>query len=161
MFWPQCVSQVEVQRRPWLYDDEDGRQVGGFVKDFDNISFLTVKVNLHLNQLTFSDPVMSSLCLWWGQGSAAAHLFLMMIFNSCRVLVTWFHQINQLLPSPCSPDSSRNNPTDLWRVTWPLTSHLLPYFHLFWFFSLTASQSAQLCPVLPGNQIIVAGNPTF
>uniref|UniRef100_A0A4W6FIT7 Carboxypeptidase n=1 Tax=Lates calcarifer TaxID=8187 RepID=A0A4W6FIT7_LATCA len=30
-----------------------------------------------------------------------------------RVQVTWFHQINQSLPSPCSPDSSRNNPTDL------------------------------------------------
>ena len=40
-----CVFQVEVQRRPWLYDDDDGRQVGGFVKEFDNIAFLTVKVN--------------------------------------------------------------------------------------------------------------------
>ncbi|KAI3369587.1 hypothetical protein L3Q82_024497, partial [Scortum barcoo] len=36
-------QQVEVQRRPWLYDDEGGRQVGGFVKEFDNIAFLTVK----------------------------------------------------------------------------------------------------------------------
>lgn len=40
-----CVFQVEVQRRPWLYDDDDGRQVGGFVKEFDNIAFLTVKVS--------------------------------------------------------------------------------------------------------------------
>lgn len=39
------VSQVQVQRRPWLYDDEDGRQVGGFVKEFDHIAFLTIKVN--------------------------------------------------------------------------------------------------------------------
>lgn len=39
------LSQVEVQRRPWLYNDDDSRQVGGFVKEFDNIAFLTVKVN--------------------------------------------------------------------------------------------------------------------
>ncbi|XP_051249761.1 lysosomal protective protein isoform X1 [Dicentrarchus labrax] len=41
-------QQVEVQRRPWLYDDEDGRQVGGFVKEFDNIAFLTVKGSGHM-----------------------------------------------------------------------------------------------------------------
>lgn len=45
---------MEVQRRPWFYDDEYGRQVGGFVKEFDNISFITVKVKLHLNQLVLS-----------------------------------------------------------------------------------------------------------
>lgn len=38
------MSQVEVQRRPWIYSDVDGQQVGGFVKEFDNIAFLTVKV---------------------------------------------------------------------------------------------------------------------
>ncbi|KAG8007219.1 Lysosomal protective protein, partial [Nibea albiflora] len=42
------VSQVEVQRRPWFYDDEDGRQVGGFVKEFNNIAFLTVKGSGHM-----------------------------------------------------------------------------------------------------------------
>lgn len=42
---PSPHPQVEVQRRPWFYvDEEDGPQVGGFVKDFDHISFLTVKV---------------------------------------------------------------------------------------------------------------------
>uniref|UniRef100_A0A4W6FGV7 Carboxypeptidase n=1 Tax=Lates calcarifer TaxID=8187 RepID=A0A4W6FGV7_LATCA len=41
-------QQVEVQRRPWLYNDEDGRQVGGFVKEFDNIAFLTVKGSGHM-----------------------------------------------------------------------------------------------------------------
>ncbi|XP_073324513.1 lysosomal protective protein isoform X3 [Pagrus major] len=41
-------QQVEVQRRPWLYDDDDGRQVGGFVKEFDNIAFLTVKGSGHM-----------------------------------------------------------------------------------------------------------------
>ena len=39
------MSQVLVQRRPWFYSDEDGRQVGGFVKEFNNMAFLTVKVN--------------------------------------------------------------------------------------------------------------------
>ncbi|XP_026205573.1 lysosomal protective protein isoform X1 [Anabas testudineus] len=41
-------QQVEVQRRPWLYDDGEGRQVGGFVKEFDNIAFLTVKGSGHM-----------------------------------------------------------------------------------------------------------------
>ncbi|XP_040890602.1 lysosomal protective protein isoform X2 [Toxotes jaculatrix] len=41
-------QQVEVQRRPWLYNDEGGRQVGGFVKEFDNIAFLTVKGSGHM-----------------------------------------------------------------------------------------------------------------
>ncbi|XP_071349377.1 lysosomal protective protein [Trachinotus anak] len=41
-------QQVEVQRRPWLYNDKDGRQVGGFVKEFDNIAFLTVKGSGHM-----------------------------------------------------------------------------------------------------------------
>lgn len=40
------MSQVEVERRPWLYNNEYGQQVGGFVKEFDNIAFITVKVNL-------------------------------------------------------------------------------------------------------------------
>lgn len=40
------MSQVEVERRPWLYNDDYGQQVGGFVKEFENIAFLTVKVNL-------------------------------------------------------------------------------------------------------------------
>uniref|UniRef100_A0A665XAM0 Carboxypeptidase n=1 Tax=Echeneis naucrates TaxID=173247 RepID=A0A665XAM0_ECHNA len=41
-------QQVEVQRRPWLYNDDDGKQVGGFVKEFDNIAFLTVKGSGHM-----------------------------------------------------------------------------------------------------------------
>lgn len=51
------VSQVQVQRRPWIYEDVDGQQVGGFVKEFDNIVFLTVKVNAIFIILT--DCVMS------------------------------------------------------------------------------------------------------
>uniref|UniRef100_A0A672ZW43 Carboxypeptidase n=1 Tax=Sphaeramia orbicularis TaxID=375764 RepID=A0A672ZW43_9TELE len=41
-------QQVQVQRRPWVYDDVDGRQVGGFIKEFDNIAFLTVKGSGHM-----------------------------------------------------------------------------------------------------------------
>uniref|UniRef100_A0A7N8YLG4 Carboxypeptidase n=1 Tax=Mastacembelus armatus TaxID=205130 RepID=A0A7N8YLG4_9TELE len=41
-------QQVEVQRRPWLFDDVDGQQVGGFVKEFNNIAFLTVKGSGHM-----------------------------------------------------------------------------------------------------------------
>lgn len=41
-----CASQVEVERHPWLYIDENGQQVGGFIKEFANIAFVTIKVNL-------------------------------------------------------------------------------------------------------------------
>ncbi|XP_058488264.1 lysosomal protective protein [Solea solea] len=41
-------QQVTVQRRPWFYDADDGRQVGGFVKEFDNMTFLTVKGSGHM-----------------------------------------------------------------------------------------------------------------
>ncbi|XP_037108453.1 lysosomal protective protein isoform X1 [Syngnathus acus] len=41
-------QEVQVSRRPWLYEDEDGRQVGGFVKEFNNLAFLTVKGSGHM-----------------------------------------------------------------------------------------------------------------
>lgn len=41
-------QQVQVQRRPWLYTSSDGKQVGGFVKEFENIAFLTVKGSGHM-----------------------------------------------------------------------------------------------------------------
>ncbi|KAK1901444.1 Lysosomal protective protein [Dissostichus eleginoides] len=47
-FVESLQQQVEVQRRPWLFNDENGRQVGGFVKEFDNIAFLTVKGSGHM-----------------------------------------------------------------------------------------------------------------
>ncbi|KAM6928397.1 lysosomal protective protein [Xenentodon cancila] len=47
-FVESLQQQVEVQRRPWLYDDVDGRQVGGFVKEFNGITFLTVKGSGHM-----------------------------------------------------------------------------------------------------------------
>ncbi|XP_078105659.1 lysosomal protective protein isoform X1 [Sander vitreus] len=47
-FVESLQQQVAVQRRAWLYGDEDGQQVGGFVKEFDNIAFLTVKGSGHM-----------------------------------------------------------------------------------------------------------------
>ncbi|KAK0131030.1 Lysosomal protective protein [Merluccius polli] len=41
-------QKVEVQRRPWTYQDQEGPQVGGFVKEFSNIAFLTVKGSGHM-----------------------------------------------------------------------------------------------------------------
>ncbi|XP_060925477.1 lysosomal protective protein-like isoform X1 [Limanda limanda] len=47
-FVESLQQQVLVQRRPWFYSDEDGRQVGGFVKEFNNMAFLTVKGSGHM-----------------------------------------------------------------------------------------------------------------
>uniref|UniRef100_A0A3B3CZ54 Lysosomal protective protein n=1 Tax=Oryzias melastigma TaxID=30732 RepID=A0A3B3CZ54_ORYME len=47
-FVESLQQQVQVQRRPWYYQAVDGRQVGGFVKEFDNIAFLTVKGSGHM-----------------------------------------------------------------------------------------------------------------
>uniref|UniRef100_A0A8C8DL37 Carboxypeptidase n=1 Tax=Oryzias sinensis TaxID=183150 RepID=A0A8C8DL37_9TELE len=47
-FVESLQQQVQVQRRPWYYEDVDGRQVGGFVKEFDNIAFLTIKGSGHM-----------------------------------------------------------------------------------------------------------------
>ncbi|KAM9859633.1 lysosomal protective protein isoform 2-T2 [Aulostomus maculatus] len=41
-------QEVEVKRRPWHYKDSDSLQVGGFVKEFDHIAFLTVKGSGHM-----------------------------------------------------------------------------------------------------------------
>ncbi|XP_034722299.1 ral GTPase-activating protein subunit beta-like [Etheostoma cragini] len=62
---------VAVQRRTWLYGDEDSQQVGGFVKEFDNIAFLTVKCDV---------TVMSER---WAAGRAEACGTLCRIF-SCK-----------------------------------------------------------------------------
>ncbi|XP_043946159.1 lysosomal protective protein [Protopterus annectens] len=41
-------QQVQVQRRPWLYDNDGTKQIAGFVKEFPNIAFLTVKGAGHM-----------------------------------------------------------------------------------------------------------------
>uniref|UniRef100_A0A674B6X8 Carboxypeptidase n=1 Tax=Salmo trutta TaxID=8032 RepID=A0A674B6X8_SALTR len=40
--------QQEVKRRPWLYYTGKSQQVGGFVKEFSNLAFLTVKGSGHM-----------------------------------------------------------------------------------------------------------------
>lgn len=47
-FVESLKQQVQVQRRVWLYEGDDGKQVGGFVKEFSNIAFLTVKGSGHM-----------------------------------------------------------------------------------------------------------------
>uniref|UniRef100_A0A6I8PEB5 Carboxypeptidase n=1 Tax=Ornithorhynchus anatinus TaxID=9258 RepID=A0A6I8PEB5_ORNAN len=41
-------QKVEVLRRPWLVADGTGEQVAGFVKEFSNIAFLTIKGAGHM-----------------------------------------------------------------------------------------------------------------
>uniref|UniRef100_A0AAZ3PYU2 Carboxypeptidase n=1 Tax=Oncorhynchus tshawytscha TaxID=74940 RepID=A0AAZ3PYU2_ONCTS len=41
-------SMVKIQRRPWLYYTGESQQVGGFVKEFSNLAFLTVKGSGHM-----------------------------------------------------------------------------------------------------------------
>ncbi|KAM4741561.1 lysosomal protective protein [Anableps anableps] len=47
-FVESLQQEVEVQRRPWIYDSQDSRQIGGFVKEFNNMAFLTVKGSGHM-----------------------------------------------------------------------------------------------------------------
>uniref|UniRef100_A0A3Q2FW05 Lysosomal protective protein n=1 Tax=Cyprinodon variegatus TaxID=28743 RepID=A0A3Q2FW05_CYPVA len=47
-FVESLQQQVTVQRRPWIYEGQDGRQIGGFVKEFSNLAFLTVKGSGHM-----------------------------------------------------------------------------------------------------------------
>lgn len=129
--YADCLFQVEVTRRPWTYVDTDGQQVGGFVKEFDNIAFLTVKVKPAMSQqrnINMSQPITyqhfftntvtnidpeNGLVL---PATAPTHVTLTRCLTFallCRVLVTWFHQTNLSQPSPCSPDSSRDSHTDL------------------------------------------------
>ncbi|XP_056462651.1 lysosomal protective protein-like isoform X1 [Gadus chalcogrammus] len=47
-FVESLQQKVEVQRRTWTYQDKEGLQVGGFVKEFSNLAFLTVKGSGHM-----------------------------------------------------------------------------------------------------------------
>ncbi|XP_072412937.1 lysosomal protective protein isoform X2 [Chiloscyllium punctatum] len=47
-FVESLQQKVTVNRRTWLYDDGNGDQVGGFVKEFGNLAFLTVKGAGHM-----------------------------------------------------------------------------------------------------------------
>ncbi|XP_034280063.1 lysosomal protective protein [Pantherophis guttatus] len=48
-FVESLQQKVEVTRRPWIFTDKDGQdQIGGFVKEFTNIAFLTIKGAGHM-----------------------------------------------------------------------------------------------------------------
>ncbi|XP_026545389.1 lysosomal protective protein [Notechis scutatus] len=48
-FVESLQQKVEVARRSWIFKDEDGQdQIGGFVKEFANIAFLTIKGAGHM-----------------------------------------------------------------------------------------------------------------
>uniref|UniRef100_A0A8B9KMB9 Carboxypeptidase n=1 Tax=Astyanax mexicanus TaxID=7994 RepID=A0A8B9KMB9_ASTMX len=47
-FVESLQQKVEVQRRTWLYFNGQNQQVGGFVKEFTNLAFLTVKGSGHM-----------------------------------------------------------------------------------------------------------------
>ncbi|XP_078411602.1 lysosomal protective protein isoform X1 [Cetorhinus maximus] len=47
-FVESLQQKVTVNRRTWLYNDGNGDQVGGFVKEFGNLAFLTIKGAGHM-----------------------------------------------------------------------------------------------------------------
>ncbi|XP_030230769.1 lysosomal protective protein isoform X2 [Gadus morhua] len=47
-FVESLQQKVDVQRRTWTYQDKAGLQVGGFVKEFCNLAFLTIKGSGHM-----------------------------------------------------------------------------------------------------------------
>ncbi|XP_062853569.1 lysosomal protective protein [Trichomycterus rosablanca] len=47
-FVESLQQEVQVQRRPWLYYNGETQQIGGFVKEFSNLAFLTVKGSGHM-----------------------------------------------------------------------------------------------------------------
>ncbi|KAM9482205.1 lysosomal protective protein isoform 2-T2 [Clarias gariepinus] len=47
-FVESLQQEVQVQRRAWLYNNGETQQIGGFVKEFSNLTFLTVKGSGHM-----------------------------------------------------------------------------------------------------------------
>ncbi|XP_063315230.1 lysosomal protective protein-like [Pelobates fuscus] len=47
-FVDSLEQKLQVQRRPWMYNDGDQQQIGGFVKEFSNLTFLTIKGAGHM-----------------------------------------------------------------------------------------------------------------
>ncbi|XP_053545045.1 lysosomal protective protein [Bombina bombina] len=41
-------QKLQVHRRPWLYNEGEQHQIGGFVKEFTNLTFLTIKGAGHM-----------------------------------------------------------------------------------------------------------------
>lgn len=98
-------------RRPWLYTVGGENQIGGFVKEFTNIAFLTVKVGLRG-------------AAEWGHGAAGRAAGRqqgggerrslpggtdtpLLLPVPCREPATWCPRTSPSLPSPCSAASLR------------------------------------------------------
>ncbi|XP_030633227.1 lysosomal protective protein [Chanos chanos] len=47
-FVESLQQEVQVKRRTWIYNNGESQQVGGFVKEFSNLAFLTVKGSGHM-----------------------------------------------------------------------------------------------------------------
>ncbi|MEE6520714.1 hypothetical protein FKM82_018640 [Ascaphus truei] len=41
-------QKLQVHRRPWLYNEGEQQQIGGYVKEFSNLTFLTIKGAGHM-----------------------------------------------------------------------------------------------------------------
>ncbi|XP_078457861.1 lysosomal protective protein-like [Lampetra planeri] len=48
-FVESLQQKVTVERRPWLYKDGGSNQIGGFIKEFQNLAFLTVRGAGHMS----------------------------------------------------------------------------------------------------------------
>lgn len=105
-------------RRPWLYTENGENQIGGFVKEFTNIAFLTVKVGPEgsggqgwgCGWVCWIPRLQSGLGgVSWAV--AAPQLHCQPLSLSYRELATWCPQTGRLLPSPCSAASLRTSLT--------------------------------------------------
>ncbi|XP_023652393.1 lysosomal protective protein isoform X2 [Paramormyrops kingsleyae] len=47
-FVESLQQEVQVKRRPWLYYTGESMQVGGFIKEFSNLAFMTIKGSGHM-----------------------------------------------------------------------------------------------------------------
>lgn len=90
---------MQVQRRPWIYYNGDSQQVGGFVKEFSNLAFLTVKVGqrnvkLHNDRLSNDDFLLvSSPC----SNLASPPLLHSLITSNYDYLFMLYHSHSRLI----------------------------------------------------------------
>ena len=88
-----------MQRRPWIYYNGDSQQVGGFVKEFSNLAFLTVKVGqrnvkLHNDRLSNDDFLLvSSPC----SNLASPPLLHSLITSNYDYLFMLYHSHSRLI----------------------------------------------------------------
>lgn len=96
---------MQVQRRPWIYFNGETQQIGGFVKEFTHITFLTVKVRPQWNQWhTFSVTLIKS---YINKKSVPWYYFkhLLSCLHSILGIITYIHfRCKLVLPSICICD---------------------------------------------------------